>query len=401
MLSSSQNASSPTALFRCGVLLIFGYSAWWTARLAWADHLSSSPSLEDRRHAVRLAPLDAAFYGRLAEKLPETSADPLPALRSAAALDPQNPQWRMALGEQAELAGDFPLAEQSLLAAARLSRLYQPKYLLAGYYFRRGNADLCLRWSEAALASAPGDVTPILHLLGRLLDPPVLAADGLRQPAPVARQFLAFLAQEGHSAAAMPLVRRLAQTATDQDLGAILGFTNQILSEARSSEAVDLWNSLCRRRLVPDSPLDVSAGRSLTNPDFQHAPLGAGFDWHAEGGCGRTALRFNGALHASFPGDQTDGCVVLWQYVPLESGVRYRLRQNVQADGAASAAGLRWRLFCPDGRAVWQPVEADLTQGFQAPASIGRLTLIYARLSGTSRLSGEVTLSGLRLDRLP
>jgi tetratricopeptide (TPR) repeat protein len=350
---------------------------------------------------VALAPLDATLYSRLAEKLEETGGDSLASLEAAAALDPDNPQWRMSVGQRAELAGDLALAERSLLAAARLSRLYQPKYLLAGYYFRRGNADLCIRWSQAALEIAPGDVTPVLNLLGHLLDPQAMAAEGLRQPPAVARQFLAFLAVRGPTAAAGRLARRLAQTGTDEDLPALLAYSNQLLEEGHGLEAVELWNALCERHLLPYQRLDVTGGRALTNADFQSSPIGSGFDWHAEGARGLRPLGFDGALRATFSGDQADGCVVIWEYVPLEPGAGYRLRQDVHAENSASAAGLVWRLFYPKSAAVWAPLEADLSQGFRAPAEVARLALLYRRIPGTTRLTGDVSVTGLRLDREP
>jgi tetratricopeptide (TPR) repeat protein len=380
---------------------VLALAAYGAARLAWADRLSRSPRLEDRHRAVLLAPLDATLYSRLAEKLEETGGDSLASLEAAAALDPDNPQWRMRLGQRAELAGDLALAERSLLAAARLSRLYQPKYLLAGYYFRRGNADLCIQWSKAAFEIAPGDVTPVLNLLGRLLDPQAMATEGLRQPPAVARQFLTFLAVQGQTAAAGRLARRLAQTGTDEDLRALLAYSNQLLEAGHGLDAVELWNALCERHLLPYQPLNVTGGRSLTNPDFQRSPLGTGFDWHADGASGLRSVSFDGALRATFSGGQADGCVVTWEYVPLVPGARYRLRQEVRAEDSASAAGLVWRLFYRQSGPVWAPLEADLSQGFRAPAEVVRLALLYRRIPGSTRLTGDVAVTGLRLDREP
>ncbi|HTX36102.1 MAG TPA: hypothetical protein VME43_13825 [Bryobacteraceae bacterium] len=337
----------------------------------------------------------------MAEVLEVTGDDALPSLRAAVALDPDNPQWCMSLGQQAELAGDLELAERSLLAAARLSRQYQPKYLLAGYYFRRGNADLCIRWSNAALAIAPGDVTPVLNLLGQLLDPQTMVAEALRQPPVVARQFLIFLSGHNEIKAAGRLARRLAQTGTAEDLPVLLGYTDELLALGYASDAVELWNLLSQRHLIPYEPLDGTAGRSLTDADFQHPPSGNGFDWHVEGAPGVTAVRFAGALRATFSGDEADDCVVAWEYLPLEPGREYQLRQTVQAEDAPSAAGLRWHLFYPKNGPVWAPLEADLSHGFRAPAGVARLALMYRRAPGSTRLTGDIAVTGLRLDRMP
>jgi hypothetical protein len=350
---------------------------------------------------VLLAPLDATLLIRLADQLEMTGADPLPSLRTAVALDPDNPQWRMSLGQQAELAGDLGLAEHSLLEAARLSRLYQPRYLLAGYYLRRGNADGSLGWCHAALTIPTGDITPLLNVISHLMNPQAMAAEGLRQPPVVARQFLIFLAQHRETAAAVSIARRQAQVGTAEDLPTLLGYTGELLSLGDSSNALDLWNLLSQRRLIPYAQLDPDAGRSLTNADFRHPANGDGFDWHSEGTPGLTSVRFDGALRLTFSGDEADDCVIVWEYLPLEPGTRYRLRQRVQAEDSSSAAGLRWRLFYPRSDRVWAPLDAELQEGFRAPTRVARLALMYRRTPGSTRLTGDVIVTGLRLDREP
>ena len=61
-------AFSPAGtLLGCGFLFLLGLGTYWTARLAWADHLSRSVELSDRCEAVRLVP-SATLYARLADK---------------------------------------------------------------------------------------------------------------------------------------------------------------------------------------------------------------------------------------------------------------------------------------------------------------------------------------------
>jgi len=150
------------ALLRTGLCLALAISSYWALRLAWADHLSGGADLAGRERAVRLAPAVAVFTERLADRREELGGDSLPDLRRAAALDPENPERRMRLGVRAELAGDERLAEESLLAAAARSRLYQPKYLLAQYYFRRQDAGRFWPWARAALETAWGDPAPCI-----------------------------------------------------------------------------------------------------------------------------------------------------------------------------------------------------------------------------------------------
>ena len=100
---------------------------------------------------MQLAPADATFAERLAVRREELGLESLSVWRRSAALDPGNSDRWMNLALRAEMAGDYALAERSLLTAAEHSRLYQPRYLLAEYYFRRQNAAAFWPWARAAL----------------------------------------------------------------------------------------------------------------------------------------------------------------------------------------------------------------------------------------------------------
>ena len=154
-----------SSIFRLSACLtvVVTLAGYWSVRLAWADRLSRDRGLASRERAVRLAPLSATLHERLADL-----RDALPDWQTAASLDPANADQFERLGQQAEMAGDFALAERSLLRAVELSRLYQPRYLLAQYYFRRQNRAAWERWSREAFAVAPGDVTPLLELAWRM-----------------------------------------------------------------------------------------------------------------------------------------------------------------------------------------------------------------------------------------
>src|ERR1017187_9509030 len=161
---ASRLAASPVRiLIHCSIVLVVAVAVYWAARLARAEHLSRNSQLADRQRAVRVAP-GASLYERLGDKIEETGGDPLPALVHAAELDPANAEYRMRVGLRAEMAGQFDVAERNLLAAARLSRLYQPRYLLAQYYFRRQNAGEFFQWAHAAFDIAYGDVLALLDL---------------------------------------------------------------------------------------------------------------------------------------------------------------------------------------------------------------------------------------------
>ena len=383
-------------LLSCGVLLVLGLATYWAARLAWADHLSRGSDLTSRQRAVRLFP-SATLYERLAEKREESGGDPLPDLQRAAELDPENAERRLRLGLQAELAGKLDLAERSLLQAAALSRIYQPRYLLAQYYFRRQNADCFWRWSREAFGKSYGDVGPLLDLCWRMRPD----AEWLARLAPegqpgIAGQFLLFLVNRRQAPAVRSLAVRLARAARREDLPVLLEYCNRCLYESLGEPATDVWNTLCRRRLLPDRALDPVHGESLTNSGFEHPPTGTGFDWRMAEVPWMRVVPFQGGVELVLAGNQPERCLLASQYVPVLTGARYRLRLNLPS--GPPREGLTWIVQTAAGK----PVETEPGVGhsltFAATAGVLRLSLFYVRPLGTIRFAGTIALSGAKLE---
>src|ERR1044071_4047773 len=70
---SARTALDPfRTIVSCGALIFLGTTAYWSARLGWADHISRRPDLASREHAVALAPFSSIFHQRLAEKRAES-----------------------------------------------------------------------------------------------------------------------------------------------------------------------------------------------------------------------------------------------------------------------------------------------------------------------------------------
>ena len=131
------------------------------------------------------------FHQRLAESREGSGLDPLDALSRAAQMAPANPEPLLRLALRAELKGDYALAERSLLQAAERSRLYQPRYSLSEFYFRRKKDDEFFRWIRSALDASYGDVRPLLVLAWNLRPDPQYFVDlGRKQRPQVETQFL-------------------------------------------------------------------------------------------------------------------------------------------------------------------------------------------------------------------
>ena len=385
----------------CIAIPVLAAAAYQSARVAWADHLSRSGSLSDRRQAVYWLPT-AATYERLAEKREEQAEDPTPELQRAAALDPENGSRQMSLGLRAEMAGDLALAERSLLRAAALDRGYQPRYLLAQYYCRRLNEDGFWKWSGEALRTAYGDVMPLLDLWWRMRpDEDWLARQGITQRADIARQFVMLLVLHDRPGAARPLAAHLAEGAVYDDLGALLSYGNLCLSQGARDGAVEVWNRLCERRLVPYRALDPAGGPLLTNADFARTPIGTGFDWHVEQAPWIRSVRFGGGMRLALSGRQPENCLLAWQYVPAASGMRYRLHFDAHVLDAGDADGMTWVLFDRSMKVVPTERTGERSLRFIAPAEVLKLALTYQRPAGSARLEGTVAITGVSLEPEP
>ncbi len=398
--NSRAAASAARALLRCGALLILGFAAYSAARLGWADWLSRGASQASRERAVRLA-CRPAFYERLAQAREQADVDPVPELRQAARLEPANPERWLRLGTAAEWSGDSELAGAGLRRAAQLSRLYQPRYLLAQYYFRRQDSSAFFEWAQAAFQMSYGDVSPLLDLCRRMQpDGESFARQALSSPPRVRRQFLLFLVRRGEAGAAAGLARTLSESASADDLPALYGFCDMALAKGDAPDAADVWNALCRSGLTPYPPL-VSETGSLTNPDFRGPALATGFDWHVESVPGIRLAQLAGEWRVVFSGDQAESCLLAWQYVTLLPTRRYRVRVEAAPLDESSADGIGWSLSypAPDGRwTEWIPGEGPM---FTARAALARLALTYRRPSGSARLAGTVAIHEVRLEPAP
>jgi len=316
-------------------------------------------------------------------------------LQQAVALEPENAAWRIRLGSRAELAGEYTLAEFHLRKAAELSRLYQPRYLLAEYYFRRQNADQFHEWARAAFTTAYGDIGPLLDLCWRMRPD----AESLVRQAPAGRpevgaQFLLFLQRHHQADALRALARTVAEQPRREDLPALLQYCNQCLNGSDTAAAMEMWNALCARRLLPDERLDPPRGMSLTNARFGHAPAGTAFDWRLEQAPWVRFAQVKGGMRVTFSGNQPERCRVASQFVPLLPGTRYRLR--LQPEEAAQA--LEWAVFDAAGKVLASERAADGSYTFAAPVDLVRFDLTYQRRKGSTRLDGTLAIEEVVLE---
>jgi hypothetical protein len=388
----------PPALWRWPVVALLTLLAYLSLRLAWADHLSCGPDLAARERAIALAPFVATFAERLAQFQEASGADSLPALQLARSLDPENPDRLMRLGQRAELAGDYSLAERSLISAAERSRLYQPKYLLAQFYFRRRRELPFWRWTRAAMEVAPCNLAPVFELCWRMRpDGEWLSHNIIPSRREVWHEYLTYLTDREHPDDAARMARTLADTACAGDVDALIRYCDSSLSKGLARQPWDVWNILCRRGLLPGPPADPSHNRLLTNGDFQHAPSGIGFDWRLAEEPGVAITAGNGRMIVNFSGHQSEQCPLAWQFVSLQMGGRYRLRFEVKDAGEGAGDDIAGNDIAADiVGAISQPGAGI----FSATRELGRVLLLYRRPAGSVRREGGIAIEHVQLERV-
>jgi hypothetical protein len=387
-------------------------AAYESVRLAWAGYLARSSDPAVIALAATLAPGDAAIQIKLADAREAMGADPTPALQAAAALDPENATVWMRLGLAAEMRGDIRTAENRLLEAARASRQFAPRWTLANFYLRRGDQAHFWPWVKASLLMSYGDLNPVFQLCWNMSQDPATVLERAIPPRrSVLNPYLSFLLQQNRLAAAGPVASKLAALALPEDQPVLIAWCNGEIETGVIPPALEVWNILCSRRLLPYTPLDA-ARLSLTDGTFTTEPLGGGFAWRKPSVPGivsglNASPRY---LWFSFDGKQPESCEPLEQYAPVLQGSSYKLSFEYRTADVPAVSGLQWRVLDPRSGAAlavspplssngWTKSEVQ----FNAPPdmNLARLVLAYRRSPGTTRIEGLVSLRAVSLERLP
>lgn len=393
------------------------WGAYWALRLGQADWLARAGEAAAMARAVELAPGNAGYRARLAGMKGPTGEDAGAAaeeLERAVALKPGYASAWIELGLRREARGEVEKAEQCLLEAARVDRMFEPRWALANFYFRRGEVKRFWEWARRAGEMVYGDARPLFRLCWEMTPDARLILERVAPDRAVTlRQYLGFLVSENHLEGAEAVAERLADTGDRREAGVLLDYCSRLLDMGWLDPAMRTWNRMAARGVIEGERLAPEQGASLTNAGFRRKPLGRGFDWRLPGPAGVTVTRGEGegAVRVGFSGKQPEQCELLWQWTPVAAGRKYRLRFESRTEGVASPSGLAWRIFDPRSRVELTPDAPGLTAGdwgraevsFQAPAGtrLLRLALCYRRASGTTRLQGALWIRGLRLDLEP
>ncbi len=386
-------------------------AAWWSSRLAYADFLHSKQTTELVRKAAALVPNNSDYHSRLAELTydddPRGSASEL---RIALSHNPRDSKAWIELGLRAEFDGRYAEAERHLLEAARVDTQYVPKWTLANYYFRRQQSEEFWLWSRESAAMTISDPAPLFRLC-LLMSPDasgLIEKLNITKPEIIAR-YLELVISENKSDALTSTAGQLLRFARPKDTPLLLTTCDRLLANKEVSRALELWNGLCERHSLPYPAIPASGGTALTNPEWRFSPVSQGFDWRLPQIHGVAVARQDNAegLRIGFSGRQPEGSEVLSQIVPIRAGRSYIFESVYRTNGIAPQSGLFWQVLdLTTGRpltigkdSLSHDTETTATLSFRSlPVTQAvRLSLVYQRAIGTTRIEGAIWLRGTRL----
>lgn len=360
------------------------------------------------RLALGLTPDDAEYHFR---QWQAGGAEAEAELERALALNPRyTPAW-IAKGLAEESAGRRAPAEASLLRAARTDATYLPRWTLANFYLRAGDREKFWIWTRRA-AEMAYDPAALFQLCWQASgDAPEILGRAIPPRPRVRREYFDFLVRTGRLAAARPLAGEIGRTAEKGDLARLLADCDAEIARHHVEPALETWNALAARRVIPYGALDPGSGASLTNGDFAAEPLQRGFDWRparVEG----AAVSFETAARemvVSLEGHQPEYCDFVEQYAPVLPGVRYRLQYRYRTADLAAESGLGFRFLDARTAAGFASGEVAGPAGDWRDASVPfatpegcrmlRIVLQYRRPAGAMRAEGRARFRELHLER--
>jgi hypothetical protein len=359
---------------RAVVAAVFVAAAFFSILRARADAAFRASTPESVARAVELAPSNGEYLLFRALQIDYDGGDATGLLERAAALNPTSSAPRIRLGLAAEIRGDNASAEQWLLDAARIDKQFEPRWTLANFCFRNGNAAQFWIWLTAALDRSYGDRRPAFELAWRESDDAERISRAIPGKHEVLAAYLSYLFESHRVDAAAPVALQLASLHDSSDQPLLLGADDEFIAADRAQPALDLWRAL------------VSKYDGIVSGSFDPPRLGHGFDWRTPEieGVVELDLDHPSRRRIQFDARQPEACELLRQYLSVTPGLRYQLRWQSSLNNLRSPTGIEWRIAGASA-----PVEAG-ELAFTAQSRLAPLTLNYRRPKGEPRAEGSL-----------
>lgn len=351
---------------RIPLAALFLFASLWALRLAYADFLLRRNTPASRAHAAALFPASGDLQARIGN------------LREAVKLNPYLSSAWIEMALAAEGAGRIEEAEAALLEAARVDQMFEPRWTLANFYFRRGREAEFWRWVRLAAERSYGDRTAVFRLCHRLTDDAAKVLAALPSTDPVLADYVRFAMERADWTGAEKAGFDLVAVAQPDRHPLLESLLDQLIETAHRREtAVRLSAAMTARGM---------------------APSGHGFDWRPLWRPG-VAVNRKAGLRITLSGQQEEQTALLVRWWPLEPNRSYRLHSR--NTGLSRDSGIVWEIEGVRSPALSAEGEPGQSLDFRAPADgLARLELWYRRRPGTRRAEGTIQILDVSVDPL-
>ena len=274
----------------------------------------------------------------------------LPLLKTAAQLNPYNPEYQQDLGTVCQALGDIHCADEAFVAAARLAPR-SPRFQLA-------------RANHFLVTSRPSEALMGLHDYVELRpDDPKAAlgpflrgiadADGLWNALPQTLDYesqlalISLLSNAGKFELANRYWRELVRSEARIALPVSVPYLNTLQNRGQLEQLVDVWRDLQHMGSVPAQ----EEHNLVFNGGFESAPTNVGLDWHYQQHSfvqlhfsDSTAGTGTRSLRADFTSSSNEDLDLLEQIVPVAKPGTYVLTAFVRSRAITSDCGPRLRI---------------------------------------------------------
>jgi len=371
---------------------------WQSWKIAHSDNLFWQDTAESLRTSIRLEPDCWQCYVKLA-RLDDSSAENL--LQTSLRLNQYNSDAAVDLGLRYEADGDFHRAEELLLLASQVDRTYVPRWSLANFYFRRDNLTAFWMWIHRATETPAENIGALFELCWRVSsDPKTIEANIDERDPEVSRQFINFLIGKDQPAVAVNAAMNLLRTG-DRGWDQTLLFTllEKLTHTNDATDANALWKKMVDQHWV------VADTSFPNNPQFAREPLPVVFDWNFAEYNGLHSWPGPSGLEVEFTGDEPESCVIAEQTIVLPAGA-YTLESPYRTRNVPPDTGIQWQVLDAGTDQVLAssvslasdvPARVDLPFVIKTDRQLLRLRLSYNRTLGTTRISGTLVVTSVKI----
>ena len=410
-------------LFAAVLLLAAGGLGLLTARAglaAWALEQSDSSAAT---RVLAVDPANAKLHHRVGSlalwSVEEGAREGARAsLQRAAALAPYDPAIWTDLARACDRLGDEAGAAHALQQALLLDPMApRVQWLAASFYAHTGDTERAFSHSRRLLEQDPAYAPMVFNLSSRTIGDLSLLETHFMPNAhqPQLRlALLRYLTGEGRLDLARTTWNAITAGGRSFPFALAHPYVDRLISAGDAAEAARVWSDLCRLAVVPAAA--AQPGNAVFNGDFEHPPIGGGFDWRwfpqqdvwldfAD----RGAYSGGRCLRVDFVGERNRDYESVAQFVPVAAGQPYRLSAWARSEAITSDSGPRLRLAdpgcspCPVVETAatirtspWNRLEAEFTTG---PAQhLARISLVRPRSrTFPTQISGRFWLDDVRL----